>query len=96
MSYRPIPLTQEDSLRLRVRARRKVPYNELCELLVEGHEVFIPEMNKNTAFRARKILSKMLGCEVQAYPSELKGQSGYTFKVSLVQEYLKRVSQQES
>jgi hypothetical protein len=96
MSYKPVKLNKEDVLRLRVRTRKRVPYDEVINLLVEGHEVFIAEMNRKTAGYVKKVISKRIGYQVDAYPSELMGQKGYTFKVSLVQQYLKGASQQGS
>jgi hypothetical protein len=94
MSYKPVKLNKEDVLTLRVRTRKRVPYEEVINMLVEGHEVFIAEMNRRTAAYVRKVLSKRIGCQVDAYPSELMGREGYTFKLSLVEQYLKNASQQ--
>jgi len=93
-SYEPLVVDARAPLRLKVRARRRVPYEKVCELLAEGHEVFMAGMPRSTASRVRRALSRMMGCEVVAYPSELDGQPGYAFKVSLVQALLERLSQQ--
>jgi hypothetical protein len=91
-SYEPRPIEGDAALRLRVKARRRVPYERVCELLAEGHEVFMAGMPKSTASRVRRALSNMLGAEVVAYASELDGQSGYAFKLSLVQRLLDEFS----
>lgn len=88
-TYRVIKLTPDKLIRLRTRVRRKVPYDQLISLLVEGHEVFVPDMDRRVASHVRRELSKRIGVEVESYPSELDGMNGYTFKLSIVDEYLK-------
>lgn len=81
--YRAIKINGHDFVRLRLRAKRKkVPYKEIIDLLSEGYDVFIPEMNRKTAHFVKKKLSKQLGVEVECYPSELNGMEGYLFKIS--------------
>lgn len=75
-------------VRARVRARKRVPYDEMIELMMEGHEVFIPDIGRRTAWYIKKKLSEKIGEEVVAYPSEYKGMSGYLFKVSLISKLL--------
>jgi hypothetical protein len=94
MSYEVVKVDQDKALRLRTRVRRRVPYEQIIDLLVEGHEVFIPEMNRKTASYVKRVLSSMVGTAVDAIPSEMDGRTGYSFKVSIVEEYLKRFREQ--
>lgn len=96
MSYSVIKLTQNDVLKLKVRARKKVPYEEIIRLLVEGYEVFIPDMNRKTASYVKRVLSNKVGVPVECFPSVLGDMNGYTFKLSIIQEYLSRLARQES
>lgn len=96
MSYKVIKLEGDDLLRLRVKKRKKVPYDEIIDLLIEGHEVFIPDMDRRIAAYVRRALEYKIGVKVEYYPSELKGQNGFTFKLSIVDEYLKERAQQAS
>jgi len=84
VSYRAIPISEKDECEVFVRARRRFPYREVAMLIAEGHEVFVPELNRRTASYARKALSRMLGAEVLALPARFKGEDGYIFKLSLV------------
>jgi hypothetical protein len=84
VSYKVIPISEKDECEVFVRTRRKFPYREVAMLIAEGHEVFVPELNRRTASYARKALSKMLGAEVLALPARFKGEDGYIFKLSLV------------
>jgi len=94
MKYELVKLKEGDVARLRVRSKKYVPYDELVKLLVEGHEVFIPDMNRKTASYVRRALSRYIGCEVEAYPSEFQDRMGYAFKISLVDSYIKGLSKQ--
>ena len=88
-TYQYIKVERDKYLRLRVRERKKVPYNSIIELLLEGHEVFMPELDRRMAYHIKKQLEKKIGLEVKAYPSTYDGMNGYLFKVSLIDEYLK-------
>lgn len=90
MSHEVIKVEEKNHLRLRVKSRKRVPYDEIISLLVEGHEVFIPEMSRTTANYVKRALSSKVGTKVEAYPSEMDGKLGYAFKISIVEEYLKR------
>jgi len=87
--YEVIKIDRDDMVRLKVKVKRKVPYDKIIELMVEGHEVFIPDIDRRVAWHVKKRLSKMIGAEVIAYPSEFQGMSGYLFKISLVEQLLK-------
>jgi hypothetical protein len=90
MSYRAIPVSEKDECEVWVKARtkKKFPYREVAMLISEGHEVFVPELNRRTASYARNALSKALGTEVFSFPAMLKGEKGYIFKVSIFREVL--------
>jgi len=88
MSYKAIPVSGKDEFEVWVRARKKFPYMEVAMLISEGHEVFVPELNKKTASYARGKLSKLLGVEVLCFPATFKGEDGYIFKVSTSRELL--------
>ena len=89
-SYQVIKLTDKDLIRLRVKKRRRIPYKEITELLIEGYDVFIPDMNRKTASYLRKRLTEILGVEVIAFPSEFQGMNGYTFKLRLIDKILQK------
>ena len=86
-SYRVVKVANGNYLRLRIRQRRKIPYDEIISLLVEGNEVFIPEMDRRVAHYVKKRLAKMIGTEVVAIPSEYRGEHGYAFRISLIDKY---------
>jgi hypothetical protein len=82
--YEPKPLTAEETKKLWLRTRKKVPYDEIAKLLLEGFHVFVPEMGKKTAYTVRKNLEKMIGGEVLSFPAEFEGKAGYVFILSLI------------
>lgn len=93
--YKAIRLTSKDLVKLRVKRRRKIPYDEIISLLIEGYDVFIPEMNRKTASYLKRRLSEILRTEVLAFPSEFQGMNGYTFKISLIDKFLKTYGEEE-
>lgn len=72
-----------------LKVRKKVPWNKIKSLLIEGFEVFV-ECDRRTAYYIRKKLEKELKIQIESYPSLYKGMSGYVFKIALVHEFLKR------
>jgi hypothetical protein len=88
MSYRAIPVSEKDECEVWVRAKKRFPYKEVAMLMAEGHEVFIPDLNRRTASYARRVLSRVLGVEVFSFPATFKGEKGYIFKVSIFREVL--------
>jgi hypothetical protein len=88
MSYRAIPISEGDACEVWVRARRRFPYREAAMLMAEGHEVFVPELDRRTASYARRALSRMLGAEVLAFPARFKEEDGYVFKLSIFRRVL--------
>jgi len=73
---------------VQLRVRRRVPWGKIISLLLEGHEVFIP-CDRRTAYYIRKRVEREIGELIEAYPSSYRGMEGYTFKVSLVEQYLR-------
>jgi len=94
--YTPIKLTSKDYVKLRVRKRRRIPYDEIIALLQEGYDVFIPDMNRKTASYLRRVLSDKLGVEVVHFPSEFQGMNGYTFKIKLIDKILSMVGDENT
>jgi hypothetical protein len=90
-SYDVIKVEGGEYCRLKVR-RKRIPFNLILELLCEGHEIFIPDMNRKTAHYLKNKISNAIGSEIICFPSEYQGKSGYTFKISVVSEYLSRRS----
>ena len=90
-SYEVIKLDPGNYCRLKTN-RKSIPFNEILNLLCEGHEIFIPEMNRKTAYYLKNKISRALDTEILSIPSEYQGRSGYTFRVSIVSDYLKRTS----
>lgn len=89
--YELVKVNGDTSLELKVRKKKKVPYNEIIKLLIEGYTVFIPEMNRRTASYVRRRLSEILETEVKAYPSILNNVHGYAFKISILDEIIERL-----
>jgi len=83
LSYRAIPVSERDECEVFVKSKRRFPYKEVAMLIAEGHEVFVPELNRRTASYAKRALSRMLGAEVLALPARFKGEDGYLFKLSI-------------
>lgn len=86
-SYRVVKVENGNYLRLRIRQCRRIPYDEIVSLLVEGNEVFIPGMDRRVAHYVKKRLSHIIGTEVIAIPSEYRGEHGYAFRVSLIDKF---------
>ena len=72
----------DDELPL-LKPRKRVPYNEILKLLIEGHEIFI-ECDRRMAYYYKKQFEKRLGVEVVAYPAIYKKREGYVFRLSIV------------
>ena len=84
--YELHPLKENDEVQLRV--RKRIPFDRLISLLLEGHEVFI-ECDRKTAYYIRKKVERRINELVEAYPSIYRGMEGYVFKVSLVSRVLR-------
>ncbi|MCD6361230.1 MAG: hypothetical protein J7M38_10230 [Armatimonadetes bacterium] len=74
-----------------LKPRKRVPYNEILRLLIEGHEIFI-ECDRKMAYYYKKQFEKRLGIGVVAYPAIYKKKSGYVFRLSIVDVILNRES----
>ena len=85
MSYEVYKVENDEMLRLRY--RRRVPWDKIISLLLEGHEVFIP-CDRRTAYYVKKGIEKRIGEPVETYPSVYKDMEGYLFKISLVRKVL--------
>jgi len=75
--------------RVQLKTRRKIPFQRLISLLLEGHEVFI-ECDRRIAHYIRKRIEREIDELVEAYPSYYRNMEGYTFKLSLVSHILRR------
>lgn len=82
--YKVIDVTGEA---VTLRVRRRIPWDKIISLLLEGHEVFV-DCDRRGAYYIRRQLERRLGELVEAYPSEFQGMTGYTFKLSIVQRFL--------
>ena len=81
--------------RVKIKPRRKVPYEEMITLLLAGYDVFVENMDRRTAYYVKKKLSEYLGGYVEAFPAEYEGKHGYLFTCrfmelrKLLEEHLK-------
>ena len=64
---------------LDIRLRMKIPYDTVAEGIKSGHDVFVSDIGRQTAYYASKKLSKMVGDEVVALPTIVDGEKGYFF-----------------
>ena len=74
---------------LKVKYRQYIPYEEVANALKSGHDVFFSNLKRQTAYKAAKKLSRMVGKEVIAVPCEADGEKGYAF--TLLYDYEKRI-----
>jgi len=91
-SYPVRKITDKDTLRLRVKGRRKIPYDEALRIIMEGYTAFIPDLNRKMASYVKRQLEERAGTPIFMEPSDYvteKGpENGYIFKVALVERYL--------
>ena len=78
---------EDDELPL-LKPRKRVPYSEILDLLIEGHEIFI-ECDRKMAYYYRTMFEKKLrergiNIGVVAYPAIYKKKGGYIFRLSIV------------
>jgi hypothetical protein len=91
-SYNIYPLKPDDEIQLRI--RKRIPFDRLISLLLEGHEVFM-ECDRRIAYYIKHKLEEKIGTSVEVYPSMYKGMKGYMFKVSLVDQVLKEKTREK-
>jgi len=94
--YEVYPLSEKDMVQLKVETKRKrVPYSKIVRLLAEGNTVFIPVGRKMASY-IRKQLENRMGMKIESFPSKFRRMDGYTFKVSLVHELLRKWSDERA
>ncbi len=81
----------EDSEMVRLKYRRRVPWDKIISLILEGHDIFIP-CDRRMAYYIRRNLERRIGELVEVYPSVYSSMDGYIFKMSLVHKMLARFS----
>jgi len=77
-------LTEKDVVKVKEkRWRKKVPINKIIPILLEGKEIFIPDIDRRKAWYIKKRLEKEIRLPVVQLPAEVDGESGYVFRVSI-------------
>ncbi|MEM2288363.1 MAG: hypothetical protein QW503_04660 [Sulfolobales archaeon] len=80
--YRVTPVREGDNVQLRM-PKRRIPWDRIISLLLEGHEVFI-ECDRRAAHYIRRRIEARVGELVEAYPAIYDGAEGYVFKLTIL------------
>lgn len=88
-TYKAYKIEKNEFAELKVKRKKSVPWDEICDLLVSGYGVFL-HIERRTAHYIKKQLENKLTVSVSCSPCIYRNMSGYSYTLNFVEEALKK------